>query len=199
MRFNIEKRLQEYREENPNGELVWRAPTDLIWCEVDGDREYICFLEPESGHIVDHLVNRDFPEDHPTHPKQIYQHMKEKRWIKDHMRHFDECVDKLVKYNDRLKSDSDEKTRLKRMLERAQMKASVCQMQCREFENLIAQLKPEWWREDSGLPLCPVENEDNPINIIHSILSSADTAWRNCKDWREAARKAAEKLNSCQI
>lgn len=44
MRFNIEKRYQEYRGENPNGELIWKAPNELIWCEIDDEREFICFL-----------------------------------------------------------------------------------------------------------------------------------------------------------
>jgi hypothetical protein len=91
----ISARYQEYREQNPNGELVWRALNELIWCEIDRELEFICFMEPESGHIVDHLVHRHFPEGHPTHPGKIKSHMEEKNWTSDHMQYFDECVQQL--------------------------------------------------------------------------------------------------------
>jgi hypothetical protein len=147
----------------------------------------------DTGHVDEHKIGKN-PE-HLRENSSLFSNLAGKRWITDQLTYLDECVKQLLQYHDRLESDSDEKTRLKRMLERAQMKASVCQMQCREFENLIAQLKPEWWEENGGLPWCEVDMEDNPVNIIRSILCSADTAWRNGEDWREAVNKMMEKLN----
>jgi hypothetical protein len=185
---------EQWKEQYPDSKTIWKSPTDGIWCDVYADAYWICVMHYQTGHVDEHKVGTN-----PEHLKEnplLKEQLGGKRWITDQLSYLDECVKQLFQYHDRLESDSNEKTRLKGMLDRAQMKASVYQMQCRAFENLIAHLKPEWWRTDGGLPFCKVDNPDNPVNIIDGILRSADTAWRNGEDWREAANKVVEKLNN---